>query len=334
MGSSIPDDSSSEEMLEPSAEEPSDKPFDEEPFDAGVEADEDENPEKYIQQLSGKLGQSLRSYTDDLAEPDYDLEKFAINSVLSATNSGEMDSEDQSDIIQKVKSSSTDTIDDESDDDNEPEVEDDDVDSEGGLDLDDIDMEEGDNKKTVFADSTLGVGNGGMEENKYSTNESKKGTDVFKDKIKNMLKENFIDEFEMMTTQPEPQTKPKTEPKTKPNRRSKPWRIIPEQLPDPQPKADATSVKFIDSSNFSSDGNSVTLTFDIKGKRFNGVNFTNSGQVVSKPSEEDEPYVYLYTTDILDNGKQYMINVSKYGEPDNHSNPSFTNGNKPEIKEF
>ena len=37
-----------------------DKPFNDEPFDAGVEASEDEEPEKYIQQLSGKLGTSLR----------------------------------------------------------------------------------------------------------------------------------------------------------------------------------------------------------------------------------------------------------------------------------
>ncbi len=85
-----------------------DKPFDDTPFDAGVEADEDEDPEKYIQQLAGKLGTTLRKYTDDKGEPDFDLEKFAINSVISATHTGEMDEEDQKDIIKKIKSSGND----------------------------------------------------------------------------------------------------------------------------------------------------------------------------------------------------------------------------------
>lgn len=82
-----------------------DKPFDDTPFDAGVEADEDEDPEKYIQQLAGKLGTTLRKYSEDKGAPDFDLEKFAINSVISATHTGEMDAEDQKDIIRKIKSS-------------------------------------------------------------------------------------------------------------------------------------------------------------------------------------------------------------------------------------
>lgn len=85
-----------------------DKPFDDEPFDAGVEADEDTDPVKYIQQLSGKLGQSLRQYSEDEGQPDFDLEKFAVNSVLSATHTGEMDKNDQRDIINKVKGSGND----------------------------------------------------------------------------------------------------------------------------------------------------------------------------------------------------------------------------------
>ena len=120
-GSAPSTDSSMEDEMslldEPSLDEPSldglddmeaeggDKPFDDEPFDAGVEADEDTDPEKFIQQLSGKLGQSLRQYTEDEGQPDFDLEKFAVNSVLSATHTGEMDKEDQRDIINKVKNS-------------------------------------------------------------------------------------------------------------------------------------------------------------------------------------------------------------------------------------
>lgn len=88
------------------ADEPSgDKPFDDTPFDAGVEADEDEDPEKFIQQLAGKLGTTLRKYTEDKGEPDFPLEKFAINSVISATHTAEMDKDDQKDIIDKIKSS-------------------------------------------------------------------------------------------------------------------------------------------------------------------------------------------------------------------------------------
>ena len=79
-----------------------DKPFDDEPFDAGVEADEESDPKKFIQQLTGKLGQSLRKYNEEQGQPDFELEKFAINSLLSATHTSEMDAEDQKDIINKV----------------------------------------------------------------------------------------------------------------------------------------------------------------------------------------------------------------------------------------
>ena len=82
-----------------------DKPFDDEPFDAGVEADEDTDPKKFIEQLSGKIGQSLRKYTDETGQPDFELEKFAINSLLSATHTAEMDEDDKKDIIKKVNTS-------------------------------------------------------------------------------------------------------------------------------------------------------------------------------------------------------------------------------------
>lgn len=87
---------------EPAAEPKDDKPFDDEPFDAGVDANEEEDPKKFIEQLTGKLGQSLRKYTEQQGQPDFDLEKFAINSLLSATHTSEMDEEDKNDIIKKV----------------------------------------------------------------------------------------------------------------------------------------------------------------------------------------------------------------------------------------
>ena len=87
---------------EPQSNAPEDL-FKKEPFDAGVEANEQEDPKKFIQQLAGKLGQSLRDYTKQEGKPDFDLEKFAINSVVSATHTSEMDSEDKNDIIKKVE---------------------------------------------------------------------------------------------------------------------------------------------------------------------------------------------------------------------------------------
>lgn len=188
------------------------------------------------------------------------------------------------------------------------------------------------NGNTVFQDEFLGVDDGGMEENKYVTAESDKNEEMLNKRIKEMVKETF------MTTDAEPMVQPQVKPKVEPKRttrRSKPWTIIPEQLPDPNPKAeDGNSIEFIDSSEFSIDGDSVTLTFDIDGVRFNGVNFDNSGEIIEKPQAYDEPYVFVYQTDILDNGKQYTINVSKFGNPDtNLEVDGFTDGNKPEIQE-
>jgi hypothetical protein len=95
---------------EPAPEEApaNDAPFDKEPFDAGVDADEETDPKKFIEQLSGKLGQSLRSYNDETGQPDFDLEKFAINSVISATHTSEMDEKDRKDIIKKINSAGKD----------------------------------------------------------------------------------------------------------------------------------------------------------------------------------------------------------------------------------
>jgi hypothetical protein len=46
-------------------------------FDAGVEANEEEDPKRFIEQLSGKLSQSLRSYQEGLPQPDADTAKYA-----------------------------------------------------------------------------------------------------------------------------------------------------------------------------------------------------------------------------------------------------------------
>lgn len=91
------------------AEEPANTtPFEKEPFDAGVDADEETDPKKFIEQLSGKLGQSLRQFAKDQGQADLELEKFAINSVISATHTAEMDEKDRNDIIKKINTSGED----------------------------------------------------------------------------------------------------------------------------------------------------------------------------------------------------------------------------------
>jgi len=72
-----------------------------------VEADESTDPKKFIQQLAGKLATSLRDYQKETGQPDFDLEKFAINSVVAATNTSEMDDSDRKDIIKKINTAKT-----------------------------------------------------------------------------------------------------------------------------------------------------------------------------------------------------------------------------------
>ena len=111
-----PEQSPVQPPVEPEAG-PVDNPLEKQPFDAGVDADEESDPKKYIEKLTGKLGQSLRTYNQNQGQPDFELEKFAVNSLLSATHTGEMDEKDQNDIIKKVKGSGME--DDEPDDNND-----------------------------------------------------------------------------------------------------------------------------------------------------------------------------------------------------------------------
>lgn len=79
-----------------------DNPFEDEPFDAGVEANEDEDPEKFLQQLSGKLATSLRQYQEENNE-DVDTKKFVANTVLSAIDTSGMEKSDIEDIKDKLE---------------------------------------------------------------------------------------------------------------------------------------------------------------------------------------------------------------------------------------
>lgn len=71
----------------------------------GDSNDEPADPKSNIERLSGEIGQALRDYSNESGEPDFELEKFAINSVISATHTSEMDDNDRNDIIKKLESS-------------------------------------------------------------------------------------------------------------------------------------------------------------------------------------------------------------------------------------
>ena len=71
-------------------------------FDAGVEANEEEDPKKYIQQLTGKLSQTLRKYNEDNGQPDVDLNKYVAGMIAKQEVDG-LSEEDTKEILDKIK---------------------------------------------------------------------------------------------------------------------------------------------------------------------------------------------------------------------------------------
>lgn len=76
-------------------------------FDAGVEADEDSDPKTYIQQLTGKLSQSLNSFNNDQGV-DAGLNKYVASMIVTATCKN-LDDKAKDDIIKKIKSANSGT---------------------------------------------------------------------------------------------------------------------------------------------------------------------------------------------------------------------------------
>lgn len=89
-------------MNDMGGEQGNDEQFDAD-FDAGVEADENSDPKRYIQQLAGKLSQSLRKYNEGLPNPDVDLNKYVAGMANDAAVEG-LSPEDVEEIINKIKS--------------------------------------------------------------------------------------------------------------------------------------------------------------------------------------------------------------------------------------
>jgi hypothetical protein len=75
-------------------------------FDAGVEADEETDPKRYIQQLTGKLSQSLNSYNNENGEPDTELGKYVLGMLVKQGTKG-MEEKDRKEIIKKINTSNS-----------------------------------------------------------------------------------------------------------------------------------------------------------------------------------------------------------------------------------
>lgn len=133
------------------------------------EGDEDGDTKK-IQKYTGKIGQMLR----DMDEADLDLEKYVINSIISAMHLDEMDEEDKEDIIEKIESG--------------------DEDEEG---MDDFDMEGGDEEVDMDLDAeetteeTPEEGGEELSEGEDKEDDDKEVVKVKKEQLK-MLEEEGI----------------------------------------------------------------------------------------------------------------------------------------------
>ena len=75
-------------------------------FDAGVEADEETDPQHYIQQLTGKLSQSLNSFNSEQG-PDAGLCKYVANMIIAATCKN-LDEKDKKELIEKINTAASD----------------------------------------------------------------------------------------------------------------------------------------------------------------------------------------------------------------------------------
>ena len=238
-------------------------PLEKQPFNAGVEADENSDPKKYIEQLTGKLGQSLRSYNQQQGQPDFQLEKFAINSLLSATHTSEMDETDRNDIVKKIQSAGDDT----GDQSQEPEDANPSAEATPETPAAPADAEEGNmfegsevfetesiflakpkrnnmfqpNSNDALNEMEPCVGDDGpkcVKENLAKRNKSGIFTSIIKNKLTETFNpEDMIDEFIEPEVKPEvkPSVKPKETP-IKPSRRNAPFlpNVDPSIKPDPK----------------------------------------------------------------------------------------------------
>jgi hypothetical protein len=74
-------------------------------FDAGVEADEETDPKRYIQQLTGKLSQSLNKYNDEQGE-DEGLSKY-VGKMILAQAAKALDEKGKKELIKAINTTET-----------------------------------------------------------------------------------------------------------------------------------------------------------------------------------------------------------------------------------
>jgi hypothetical protein len=76
-------------------------------FDPGVEANEETDPQKFIQQLTGKLSQSLKKYNDENPDDEDGLNKYVAGMVATQAAKGLTEPE-KNEIIKKINTGDTD----------------------------------------------------------------------------------------------------------------------------------------------------------------------------------------------------------------------------------
>lgn len=114
MGDEMMDDSMEEIPTMDGSDDIEQNQFDTD-FDAGVDADENEDPKKYIQQLTGKLSQTLRNYNENLPKPDVDLNKYVVGMINKQATNG-LNDNDIKEIMDKLNSDEKMSIEDDSED--------------------------------------------------------------------------------------------------------------------------------------------------------------------------------------------------------------------------
>ena len=77
-------------------------------FDAGVEADEETDPKRYIQQLTGKLSTTLNSFNNDNGEPDEGLCKYVGKMIVKQAAKG-LDDAGKKELIAAINTADSDT---------------------------------------------------------------------------------------------------------------------------------------------------------------------------------------------------------------------------------
>lgn len=112
-------------------------------FDPGVEANEETDPEKFIQQLTGKLSQSLKKYNDENPDDESGLNKYVAGMVATQAAKGLTEPE-KNEIIKKINTGEVD------DEESDKEISDDEMGNEGDMEMPD-DLPTNESKRYRFS---------------------------------------------------------------------------------------------------------------------------------------------------------------------------------------